>query len=450
MRHLSSAVTLLLTLVVAPAPQRFEPFVPIGVWYDARDRTATVVLRDLQTIRSLGFNHIEVPVSWASTEPQRGSYRFEALDDLLTLAGQRDLKVMVDPQIDPAPPWVENPAADSRLVLAFVDAVSSHAARHAAFHNADPRLSAFSASVAARPPASSSPSGVTWRLDAIRSAAGDRGWKVGQLTVTPEATGADLQLWGWAALAHGARAVTYFSWYPTASRAGTVSGGLVDSEGTPVPRARSAGEFAGIVSRNATLFAPLRPRASRVALVYNPLWDAMPIASAALAQHAMLAFYARTFEHNIQADIIFPGVIAAGMASRYAAVFAGSRPLLPSSVRDALDVYEQAGGRVIADPGADLSVQHALHQGVRVESGGGSVQARFLESADALVLIAINHAASARTVTFRFTPEIPEAIWQNMESGASISFVQGPDGLTYKHAFAPRDALVLAIRRLPR
>jgi len=46
-------------------------------------------------------------------------------------------------------------------------------------------------------------------------------------------------------------------------------------------------------------------------------------------------------------------------------------------------------------------------------------------------------------VTFRFGPDVPEAIWQNMETGAAVNFVQGPDGPSYVHTFGARDAMVL-------
>jgi beta-galactosidase len=80
---------------------------------------------------------------------------------------------------------------------------------------------------------------------------------------------------------------------------------------------------------------------------------------------------------------------------------------------------------------------------IAIDGAPGLVEARFLESPDALLLIAINHAETAQKVTFRFTRDVPEAIWQNMETGASVNFVQGPNGPIYAHAFAPRDAMVL-------
>jgi hypothetical protein len=84
---------------------------------------------------------------------------------------------------------------------------------------------------------------------------------------------------------------------------------------------------------------------------------------------------------------------------------------------------------------------------VRLDGAAGSVEARFIESSDALVLIAINHAETPQKVTMAFTPDTQEAVWQNIETGAAVNFVAGPNGPTYTHAFAPRDVLVLTIRK---
>lgn len=79
--------------------------------------------------------------------------------------------------------------------------------------------------------------------------------------------------------------------------------------------------------------------------------------------------------------------------------------------------------------------------------GGGKVEAHWLESPDALVLIAVNHAAEPRDVTFTFAPAIPEAIWQNMLTGSAVNFVAGPTGPVYTRTFPPHDVLVLMIRK---
>lgn len=84
---------------------------------------------------------------------------------------------------------------------------------------------------------------------------------------------------------------------------------------------------------------------------------------------------------------------------------------------------------------------------VRVDVRTTALFARFVESPDAMVLVAANLKASAERVTFAFTSDTPEAIWQNMESGSAVNFVAGPDGPTYTRTFPPHDVMVLMIRK---
>lgn len=165
-----------------------------------------------------------------------------------------------------------------------------------------------------------------------------------QLHVDPGATPADLRLWGWTALLRGARAVAYYAWRD-----------LAESDGALTARGRAAAEFAGILSRNPALFAPLRPRAT-------------------------------------------------------------------------------------TDPAA-------MTADLRVSGSPGEIEAGFLESPDALVLIALSHAGAPQRVTLTFAPGTKQEFWQNMETGEMVSFVPASGELTLTHAFAARDAIVLMIRK---
>jgi hypothetical protein len=84
---------------------------------------------------------------------------------------------------------------------------------------------------------------------------------------------------------------------------------------------------------------------------------------------------------------------------------------------------------------------------VHVTRGEGAVEARFLESPEALVLIAVNASSKPVESSLAFAPEIPEAIWQNMLTGASVNFVAGADGPVYTRTFGPEEVLVLMIQR---
>jgi len=747
------ACAVLLLAWVPAGGQRPAPFVPVGVWYGGGTARPPIAPRgpasgrdawsaDLEAIRGLGFNSITGWVDWAGAEPRPGEYRFDALDQLLTLAGDAGLKAIVQLYPDVAPDWLGRrypdaliaspsggapaPAAtppycldhpDVRASLAsFIAAVSRRAAGHEAFHALDlwsaprsdspadararddggatlcacphtrgrfrewlqrkygtlealnaawertftdwedvaaagpgppstyadaidrasfaavkqqedlrfmalasaPRGARLTASHAAEPtvvrglstgsggpddwwmgssvdhygaailprPAASGgwpPSTLAAALDGIRSAGRDRGWwaarlQAGQGTsgarVSAPVTAEDVRLWTWAALSRGARAVGFFAWYPMRSGEDAHGYGLIDLDGRITPRARAAGRLAAIVSRNPALFAPLRPRPSRVAIVYNPLARLAGgrAATARVITSSALGFHRAMFERSIQVDFVHADEIAAGAGRRYRAIFLPAPLMLPRGVAGALAAYVQAGGTLISEarpawsdergdasaripglgldevfgarervvypaaraefrmereldgslsplaghtiaargpaehleisgasvrvvarfagengapgdpaivmsrhgqgrailigalPGAafeedpaefrasgDLLAALAEDAGaapdVRISGGAGLVEARYLESSEATVIIIMNHAETPRQVTLTFSPDTPEAIWLNLETGTSVHFVAGPDGPTWTHAFGPRDVAALMIRK---
>ena len=734
--------------LLAPAPhppQRVaEPFVPVGVWYGGGTSRAPMVSRnpaperaawrrDLQAIKSLGFNSIKTWVDWASTEPVRGQYRLAALEQVLSLADEVGLRVIIQVYTDAAPEWLGTRYPDSSFVTdqgarigsqaspgycldhagvradmtAFIGAVSAAAARHASFYAVDvwsephivnwvwfnspvefcycphtqarfrewlklryrtldalnaawyrtfarwdeveaPRFGTIlsytdfidwktfvaaklqedlklkadaSAARGARAVSSHSDApaimlsplsgygnpddwwmsqvvdhygtsiypkhasaAAPWSavrlasaLDGIRSAARGKGWWIGELQagqgatgvrVATPVTGADLRFWGWAAISRGARAISYYAWYPMNSGYESNGYGMIELDGRITDRARIAGEFAGVVARNGGLFAPLRPHPSRVAILYNRLSymaGGNTVAPGLVVRNSMLGIYRALFEQNIQVDFIHPDEVIAGRASDYAVVYLSYPVMLQRPVADALKAYVKGGGTLISEarpawndergianpriPGAGLDEmfgarERELRSGeaitfaaerdlegdlaplagrpfngtafaehlepttaatrvlarfpeatrdaavtlsrygegrailigtfpsaafeqdpdkmratgellqrlvafagvtpeVRIDGAPGQVEARFLESASAIVLVALNHADSSQKVTFSFAPSIPEAIWQNMETGSQVNFVQGPNGPTYTHTFAARDAMVL-------
>jgi hypothetical protein len=258
------------------------------------------------------------------------------------------------------------------------------------------------------------------------------------------ATAADLRVWTWTALSRGALAIG-FRGSPASGRRGDEGNPLLAEEGTLTPLARSAGQFADLVTSNAALFAPLRPRSSSVAIAYDPhahLADARAGQAAGRADSA-LEFYSATLARNIQTDFIHPDEIATGLGSSYRAIFLGQAPMLPRTVLEALKLYVRNGGALVGSM-AELDALR-IPPDIRIDPAGKLVEARFLESADVLLLIAINHADTPQKVTMTFAPGVPEAVWQNMETGASVHFVAGPAGPTYTRSFAPRDVVVLMI-----
>lgn len=573
------------SLSAAPAPQAaLEPFVPAGVWYGGGMVSPPAVARepakekdawrrDLAALASLGFNSVTAWANWPSAEPERGRYNLAALEQLLSLADELGLKVIVHVYTDAAPEWLGQTYTDAAYrpfdpgastaqavrgfctdhpgirsdLLAFIGAVARTAAGHRSFYAIDLRAETVVAeNRAVEPPAGfcrcrhtlarlrewssrtyGSPveDGAAWAafysekreedlrragdaakahgarmvvsysekppivmgpppgpgrddawrmasavdyygtrvhprtqrsswspvtlmstLDAMGSAAGARGWWLGELQAAPEpssmpVTAADVRLWSWAAFSRGARSISY-------------SIGPLDE--TAAGRLHAAGEVAGNLTRNVRLFAPMRARPSRVAVVLSPAVRAVSGNAAQASDRSSesaLAFYKRMFERNIATDFIRVEDVLAGNASKYSVLYVGESASLPRPLDEALTAQARAGVTVIRHDPAQVHaiedrIQHLVADAgvkpdIRIEGAPGLVEARFLESPDAFLLIALNHAETPQTVTLHFTPDTPEAIWQNMETGAAVHFVQRADGLTYRHAFGARDVLLL-------
>ena len=292
------------------------------------------------------------------------------------------------------------------------------------------------------------PAQLALALDGIRSAAREKGWLM--TAGAPAGRAADLRLMTWAAFSRGARGVTYDDW--RRSGPGATGVGLVGPDDTITDRARAAGGLARVIGRNPALFAPLRPRPAQVAIVYDPR---QPAAGDRPAVALPWGIHQSLFERNTQVEFIHVEEIAAGAASRYRLVFAPSLATLAGPAADALKAYGAAGGTLISGATSAPTNQQLVEilsranvgPEVRIEGATGPVETRFLESADVLMLIGLNHGDTPQRVKMTFTPDTQEAIWQNMETGAAVNFVAGPEGPTYTYSFGPRDALVLMIRK---
>ena len=130
---------------------------------------------------------------------------------------------------------------------------------------------------------------------------------------------------------------------------------------------------------------------------------------------------------NIQVDVVHVEELAAGAVNGYSLVVSGRSPTADEIPRAA------AAAGVAPD--------------VRIAGATGVVETRFLESADVLMIVGLNYADSRQRVTMTFPPDTQEAIWQNMETGAAVNFIAGPDGPTYAYNFPPKGTLVLMIRK---
>ncbi|MFC2088914.1 beta-galactosidase [Calditrichota bacterium] len=92
-------------------------FIPVSTWYSGGKARAPMLSeitenseeeweKDLQQIKSLGFNTVRTWVEWAHCETSPGKYNFENLKLLADLAQKIGLKLIIQLYVDSAPDWV--------------------------------------------------------------------------------------------------------------------------------------------------------------------------------------------------------------------------------------------------------------------------------------------------------------------------------------------------------
>jgi hypothetical protein len=267
-----------------------------------------------------------------------------------------------------------------------------------------------------------SPERFAFVLDGMAGGAREQGWWMRADASVPPL---ERRLVSWASVSRGARMLSY-------------------------AQAPERGTFEAVITRNPSLFAPLKPVQSKVALVFDPRDDAGAPGSAIAKAHAAL------FQQNVPVEIVHVDDLAeSARVGRYRVLIVTSALLLSPAAVEGLKHFVADGGTVVNGADQSLSAERLVQlvsaggvgPAVRIDGGRGVVETRFLESDDVLMFIGLNHGSAPQKVSMTFAPDTQEAIWQNMETGAGVNFVAGSRGPTYSYWFAPKDVLVLMIRK---
>lgn len=171
------------------------------------------------------------------------------------------------------------------------------------------------------------------------------------LRVNDPVTGAELRDWGWTAIAHGAKAICYYAWYPMNAGYESDGYGMIHLDGSLTRRAHAAGKLASVVNRHARLFHDALPIHAQLALLYNPLSylsGGDTVSPGQAVRNSLLGVYRALYSENLPVTFLHAGDVAR-RASRYKAIYLPYDITLARPVARALAAYVRQGGTLIAE-----------------------------------------------------------------------------------------------------
>ena len=199
-------------------------------------------------------------------------------------------------------------------------------------------------------------------MDLTNSMTAGRGFYVGELqagygvhgtVVGSPVTASDLEMWTWGMVSRGARAISYYAFYPM--NAGYESGGygMIGLDGTLTERSRHAGEIARHIEENSDLLLQSHPEPAEVAIVFSPLTPLVggyDEESGRTAIHEAVAGYHRMFfERNLPVDVLSSRELAQDNLKQYKLVIVPYPLMMAADEATALKEYVSAGGNLFVE-----------------------------------------------------------------------------------------------------
>jgi beta-galactosidase len=166
-------------------------------------------------------------------------------------------------------------------------------------------------------------------------------------------TANDLALYAWSAVARGAKAISYYAYYPMSTGYEAGGYGLINLDGSLTERSRRAGATARTIAENADLILSARPAPAQVAVIFNPLVPLLGGEQAYGDRHSMhraVAGYHRLFfERNIPVDFPSARELTPGGLERYKLVILPCPILMTAGMAATLEQYVRDGGRLFVE-----------------------------------------------------------------------------------------------------
>jgi len=203
-------------------------------------------------------------------------------------------------------------------------------------------------------------------LDFSRSAghSSGKGFWIGELQAGQGATGMaiaepvtahDEEFWIWQVLAHGARELAIYAWYPMNSGFESNGYGLINLDGTITDRARAAGEVARTVERHSSDLLNAKPAPAQVAILFNRLSYMVGGSQPSLSKlgnaerDSLIGLHRAFFERQIPVDFVHPQDVTQNKLGQYKILFLPFPVMRSKDVAGGIKRYVQNGGTAVAE-----------------------------------------------------------------------------------------------------
>jgi beta-galactosidase len=203
-------------------------------------------------------------------------------------------------------------------------------------------------------------------LDFTRSAGLDshKAFWIGELQAGQGATGMriaqpvdshDEEYWMWQVIAHGAREIAVYAWYPMNSGFESNGYGLIQLDGSLTPRAHAAGNTASLIQANAQGLNSARPASAQVAVLYDRLSYMVGGTQQTLSKlgnaerDSLMGVYRAFYEKQIPVDFIHADLFQNHPSNPYRIIFLPYAVMLSRSFASKIKDFVANGGTAVAE-----------------------------------------------------------------------------------------------------
>lgn len=198
------------------------------------------------------------------------------------------------------------------------------------------------------------------------------------MRIAEPVTGHDEAYWMWQVVAHGAREIAVYAWYPMNAGYESNGYGLINLDGTLTLRAQEAGATAKAIAQNAVSINNAQPAPAEVAILYNRLSYMVggtepSLSTLGNAERDSLEGLHRAFlEKQIPVDFVSTQDVIDGRVKVYKILFLPYAVMISQQVAEGVKHYVEQGGTAVA--GARLAWNNARGFASDVIPGFGLAQ----------------------------------------------------------------------------